>query len=274
MSSHIDEVNDDEATDVAKYELPGDFSCCLQVGLEGGFLLTGRSGVAARVDIVGRCWTSLSGVGTSGQSAAADGSARMHGGPVFSYSGRRKSDGGELLKLEIRCPGVADLEALARSLPMHTPDRHREGVEEQASGLIHYLIAWQGGEGVGHGMIHWSGPRDAEILARVGPSPEIFNLGVRRDRRSSGVGTVLMAALERSIAERGFRESGLGVALDNPRARALYDRLGYTPADAPVYVDRWHYVDEHGVQHRQDDRCTYMIKVLDGGWDSDLGSAF
>lgn len=145
---------------------------------------------------------------------------------------------------------------------MNTPDRHREGIESQATGRIHYLIAWWNGDPVGHGMIHWPGPRDAGILARVGPSPEIYNLGVRADRRLRGVGSALMGALERCVLERGHAEAGLAVALANGRARALYDRLGYAPADVPVFIDRWRYLDEHGVQRIQEDPCTYLIKTL------------
>jgi len=166
------------------------------------------------------------------------------------------------MELEIRSPIARDLELLARSLPMNTPERHREGMDQQASGRIHYLVAWLDGDPVGHGMIHWAGPRDPEIRALLGGSPEIYNLGVREDRRCRGVGSALMAALECRVAARSFREVGLAVALENTRARALYDRLDYRPADAPVFIDRWRYTDPQGVVQTQEDPCCYMLKGL------------
>jgi ribosomal protein S18 acetylase RimI-like enzyme len=50
---------------------------------------------------------------------------------------------------------------------------------------------------------------------------------VRRDRQSRGIGTALMAAAEEHVCARGLDAIVLGVEDANPRARRLYERLGY-----------------------------------------------
>ena len=45
--------------------------------------------------------------------------------------------------------------------------------------------------------------------------------------RGLGVGTLLVNVAEQRIQKRGLRWATLGVEDNNPRARALYERLGY-----------------------------------------------
>ena len=45
--------------------------------------------------------------------------------------------------------------------------------------------------------------------------------------RSCGIGTLLIEAAEQRIHARGVHRAELGVEKSNPRARALYERLGY-----------------------------------------------
>ncbi|GLZ77454.1 N-acetyltransferase GCN5 [Actinorhabdospora filicis] len=56
----------------------------------------------------------------------------------------------------------------------------------------------------------------------------IMQLAVLPALQSQGVGTMLIAALEAEIAARGLARAELDVEIVNPRARALYERLGYT----------------------------------------------
>jgi ribosomal protein S18 acetylase RimI-like enzyme len=50
---------------------------------------------------------------------------------------------------------------------------------------------------------------------------------VKPELQSRGIGTALMGAAEDVVCERGFYAIVLGVEDFNPRARRLYDRLGY-----------------------------------------------
>jgi ribosomal protein S18 acetylase RimI-like enzyme len=56
----------------------------------------------------------------------------------------------------------------------------------------------------------------------------VAHLGVSPYERGRGIGRELILHLENVARERGFPRAGLDVAETNPRARALYERLGYT----------------------------------------------
>lgn len=56
---------------------------------------------------------------------------------------------------------------------------------------------------------------------------ELWMLSVRGGWQSLGVGRLLIAALEDRVRDRGLPRATLSVEHDNPRAEALYRRLGY-----------------------------------------------
>jgi len=155
-----------------------------------------------------------------------------------------------------------DLRVLERELPLHTPARHRECLAEQAEGRIAYVVAWQSLHPVGHGLLHWPGPRNAAVAEHLPGCPEIFMLGVPEPLRSRGIGRLLIAHLDHLAVDRGRRRIGLGVALTNPRARRLYEGLGYGEVRAPHYVDRWHWTDASGTDHVVEDPSVFLVKKL------------
>ena len=55
----------------------------------------------------------------------------------------------------------------------------------------------------------------------------LWQLAVHGALQSCGIGTILTQAAERRIRARGLRRAELAVEECNPRARALYERLGY-----------------------------------------------
>ncbi|HET6433985.1 GNAT family N-acetyltransferase [Dyella sp.] len=55
----------------------------------------------------------------------------------------------------------------------------------------------------------------------------LYSLASRPEARGNGVGSALLAAVERSARRRGCRELRLEVRLDNVNAMRLYERLGY-----------------------------------------------
>lgn len=54
-------------------------------------------------------------------------------------------------------------------------------------------------------------------------------LAVRNGRRGAGVGTALLEAVEREAARDGYDAVVLDVVDENPRARKLYQNLGFKP---------------------------------------------
>jgi ribosomal protein S18 acetylase RimI-like enzyme len=55
----------------------------------------------------------------------------------------------------------------------------------------------------------------------------LFQFGVHPALQSCGIGTLLIHTAEQRIRARGLHRAELGVGENNPRARALYERLGY-----------------------------------------------
>lgn len=69
------------------------------------------------------------------------------------------------------------------------------------------------------------------------PDPQVgvlTMLSVHECFQSLGLGTRLVAALEKRVRREGRERSRLSVEHDNPRAAALYRRLGYTEAGSRV----------------------------------------
>ena len=60
---------------------------------------------------------------------------------------------------------------------------------------------------------------------------EISALRVIPNLQKLGIGSLLVHAAEDAIRQHGFHTAQLNVSLENPNARRLYDRLGYTVVD-------------------------------------------
>ena len=57
--------------------------------------------------------------------------------------------------------------------------------------------------------------------------PALWQLAVHGALLSCGIGAILIQAAEQRIRARGLHRAELGVEECNPRARGLYERLGY-----------------------------------------------
>lgn len=88
----------------------------------------------------------------------------------------------------------------------------------------------------------------------------LWQLAVHPALQSCGIGTVLVEAAEQRIRARGLRRAELGVEERNPRARALYERLGYIAYDRRP--DSWDEQTPDGTLRRYETMCTLMRKNL------------
>lgn len=163
---------------------------------------------------------------------------------------------------DCRAQDVAVLQAAA-PFPGQT-NLHAQRFERQQDGAVSYLIAWLDGAPVGNAEVRWEGCTEVAVRARFDGCPEIGALDVWPEAmRSRGVGSALLTAAEARIVGRELRWSGVGVALDNPRAADLYRRRGYGGLSAR-YVASWTYLDLEGVAVTQADDCEFLVKVLAG----------
>jgi ribosomal protein S18 acetylase RimI-like enzyme len=128
------------------------------------------------------------------------------------------------------------------------------------AGKIHVLIAAGEYEGqkdfpIGQAAIFWQGkPTHPQI-------PDIQSLRVHPHFRGAGIGSRLVRACEEYSRRKGHERISLSVALDNHRARRLYERLGYVVA-GPNYSDVWFYTDAKGQTVRVEETVLDMIKEL------------
>ena len=103
--------------------------------------------------------------------------------------------------------GPEHLQAVARDLSISA-----------SGGLAQLVVALPAGRLIAFGAVDF---RTAD------QSGTIWMLSVHDAWQSLGVGTLLIKALEKRILAVGRNLARIGVEHDNPRARALYLRLGY-----------------------------------------------
>lgn len=130
----------------------------------------------------------------------------------------------------------------------------RGALARQRDGRSDFLVA------VVDGMIVGSG----ELI--VGDPAELKSLAVDAAAGGRGVGTAIIAAAEAIVAERiglngeGHRRLVLGVGLDNARAAALYERLGYARSGV-VTTTTYEYVDNFGVTRTATETDEDLVKT-------------
>ena len=73
-----------------------------------------------------------------------------------------------------------------------------------------------------------------------------------------GLGTRLTTEGERRIRQRGLRWAVLGVEDSNPRAKALYERLGYSAWQRQRAS--WQHEDDHGELQVHETEVTLLRK--------------
>lgn len=118
----------------------------------------------------------------------------------------------------IRAIHAADLASVRDWYDGERDDTFRRNLERQREGEIVYLVATLDGETVGHLGVD---------LVRVRGVAWLWQFAVRTDLQNRGIGTEMVRRAEVAALDRGFRVAEIAAELTNPRARALYERLGY-----------------------------------------------
>ena len=88
----------------------------------------------------------------------------------------------------------------------------------------------------------------------------LWQFAVHGALQSCGIGTILIQTAEQRIRARGLRRAELGVEECNPRARALYERLGYVAYGREPAA--WDEEAPDGSITRYETVCTLMHKEL------------
>jgi ribosomal protein S18 acetylase RimI-like enzyme len=88
----------------------------------------------------------------------------------------------------------------------------------------------------------------------------LWQLAVHGALQSCGIGSFLIGAAEQRIRARGLHRAELSVEECNPRARALYERLGYVAYGRKP--EAWDEEAGDGSVTRYETMCTLMRKEL------------
>jgi ribosomal protein S18 acetylase RimI-like enzyme len=153
-----------------------------------------------------------------------------------------------------------DIALIEESMPRRMPGTHHERLARQERGDAVCLVAWLDGVPVGHLLLKWAG---SQRFASVLPTcPTLSDIAVHPEYQSRGMGSQLMDAAERLAAQRGYCQVGLGVALENVRARALYEGRGYRDCSLGSYCSRWLYLDARGQEQWREETCVRLVKPL------------
>jgi len=96
--------------------------------------------------------------------------------------------------------------------------------------------------------------------AKIPGAGRLRQLAVHPALQSCGIGTLLIQAAEQRIRDRGLHRAELNVEESNPRARALYERLGYVAYGREPAS--WDTERADGSLTRYETVCTLMRKEL------------
>lgn len=141
-----------------------------------------------------------------------------------------------------------DLEALAG---LRGPVAlHRDRLRDAARGEHRYLVIEDDGCVAGFAILVFDWPESWPPIDRPGCLPRIIDLFVDADRRGRGLGGKFIDGVSEVVREAGGGEIWIAVdPVENPRARALYERLGFVVVDPEPRRLHWKFTDSDGNVH-------------------------
>ncbi len=133
---------------------------------------------------------------------------------------------------------------------------YKHTFREQSSGKRLMLVADLNHFPVGQIFLHLNLSYDDDGL----PRGYLYSLRVMDHLQGYGIGTRLIYYAEQTLLEKGFDWALISAAKTNPRARILYERLGYR-----VYGEdegRWKYTNHLGQVVQMHEPCWMLEKNL------------
>jgi GNAT superfamily N-acetyltransferase len=128
-------------------------------------------------------------------------------------------------RVEIRPGSDADFATLVAVLGERHWFTDRLARQQRGGGVV--LVAWLEGRPVGEVFLECEPAAEPEVRRQLPGVPRLGHLEVLGPLWGQGIGTALIGAAEGTARQLGHERIVLGVGLDNPKARRLYERLGY-----------------------------------------------
>lgn len=134
--------------------------------------------------------------------------------------------------MEIRLAQEKDLSQIMKLKDIKNPSLILGRMEKSQQGTAAYLIAEENEEIIGHILLKFYGKETAPDY------PDIEDAFVKDELRGKSIGTKLIKEVEEIAKEKKFNRIGLAVDPTlNPKAKSLYERLGYKEVGNPSYLD-------------------------------------
>jgi GNAT superfamily N-acetyltransferase len=166
-------------------------------------------------------------------------------------------------RVTVRDGVEADLPALIAIKGNGTEALHRDRLRDAKGSDLRYIVLLAGQDIIGFACLvmrrpaSWSDADDTHHL------PHIVDLQVHEAHRGQGYGSTFVRAIERIAAAAGYAQVYLSVdPVANPRAYALYQRLGYQQLQVEPYRKTWRFTDSAGQVHHGEDWVVDMVTHL------------
>ena len=93
--------------------------------------------------------------------------------------------------------------------------------------------------------------------------PQIVDLYIQPEQRGKGVGSFFIRQIEDVVVKTGGDSLFVAVdPVDNPRAHALYLRLGYLPLEPEPQRHHWQFTDSEDKLHEGDGWNINLVRQL------------
>jgi GNAT superfamily N-acetyltransferase len=163
-------------------------------------------------------------------------------------------------KAEVRPASDAELATLVAALGERHWFSDRLARQRRGAGVL--LVAWLEGRPVGEVFLEVEPAEEPEVRRHLPEVPRLDHLEVPGPFQGRGIGTALVRAAEDRARQLGYQQIALGVALDNPKARRLYERLGYADWGHGTVVGTWVEHPDDGPPVTLSEVCDVLVKRL------------
>jgi GNAT superfamily N-acetyltransferase len=163
-------------------------------------------------------------------------------------------------KAEVRLASTDDLAALVAVLGEHHWFTDRLARQQRGGGVL--LVAWLDGRPAGEVFLECEPAKEPEVRRQLPGVPRLDHLEVLGPLWGQGIGTALIGVAEATARQLGHERIALGVGLDNPKARRLYERLGYGDWGHGTVMGTWVEYPDDGPPVTLSEACDMLIKRL------------
>ncbi|GAA1888382.1 GNAT family N-acetyltransferase [Asanoa iriomotensis] len=137
-----------------------------------------------------------------------------------------------------------------------------EKLDAQSRALGVLLVGRLDGRPVGDVWVSFSPAPEAQVNEFLPGVPMLVHLEVISVLRNRGFGTSLIGAAEELVRSRGHERITLGVGIENPDARRLYERLGYAEWAHGTIATGYYWVGDDGARQWFPETITMLVKSL------------